>query len=40
MKISSFPVFFNLFGDYTKAMLEDIKRRKNLSIMILGGGWT
>jgi hypothetical protein len=40
MKISSFPVFFNLFGDYTKAMLEDIKRSKNLNIMSLGGGRT
>ena len=40
MKISSFPVFFNLFGDYTKAMLEDIKQSKNLDIMIIGDGRT
>lgn len=40
MKISSFPVFFNLPGDYTRAMLEDIKRSKNLDIMIIGGGRT
>lgn len=25
---------------YTKAMLEDIKRSKNLDIMIIGGGRT
>ena len=28
MKISNFPVFFKIGWDYTKAMLEDIKRKK------------
>lgn len=40
MRISSFPVFFKIGWDYTKAMLEDIKRSKNLDIMIIGGGRT